>query len=110
MPEFKSLEVPVEPKKDALAECAPCDVGRNKYGWNTEITLEDKVLERFPGLVDAKADEEVKIEAKAFISKIESEDLTGGKKRRKVQIQLTALDISRDPDKERKEGFDTATA
>ena len=88
-----SMEMTAEMKKRMSGEMAPSKADEGpKYPWGSRITVEDDHVEAM-GLTGSKADDEIEIMAYAKVIGSRSEDRTGGKKSRSVEIQFTEMAV-----------------
>lgn len=82
-----------EAKKDyGLVGPSSSDDDLPKYPYGTRIDFDTDMVERL-NLEGYAADEEVTIEAAGYICEVESNERTGGKKRRNLKIQITDIAI-----------------
>lgn len=88
----------IEIKKEKSKEPGVMSVSEKKpeahYPWGTQFTLKKELVEKIPGLANARIGQKVTLTAEAYVKRVdmaEGEDLAN--KRFDVELQFTAIDV-----------------
>ena len=103
-----------KPKKEIEAEKKDNQTSFHEevdvFPHGTRINLHDEVLDKFPGLIGSSTDDIVTGTFEAKVTEVSKREVAQGKDHQNVELQITALEIEKEPDKEFEEGFDNKAA
>jgi len=93
-----SMMLPKKSKKEHMNMTTPASMEQESYPYGLRISLSEEQVAKLEHVMSYKPDEEVEIMAKAKVISVRSNDLSGGKKDRSVELQITSLSCDGDGD------------
>ncbi len=87
-------------KQEIKEQSKPVGVGVNEYPYGLQLNLDDDEIDKLPGTETLQVDDYVVIKAIGKVTRVASNDISGGDKRRDLGIQIEKLDISLRDDEE----------